>query len=109
MSRASFNPSASQKEDKQDKQDRQDMKETKDIEDPILSDWSDPGPTLEPFTPLAPAPTPDLNPPNRLRDALPPECLAQLHPVALLSRVYDPTSEECARDPNFFLDLEVIA
>ena len=44
---------------------------------------------------------------HRLRDALPPECLANTYPVALLSRVYDPLSRECLTDPNFFMDLEV--
>ena len=44
---------------------------------------------------------------HRLRDALPPECLAATHPIALLSRVYDPISLECLTDPNFFMDLEV--
>lgn len=52
----------------------------------------------------------NATPPNnahRLRDALPPECLAATHPIALLSRVYDPISLECLTDPNFFMDLEV--
>ena len=42
-----------------------------------------------------------------MRDALPPECLAASHPVALLSKVYDPSHPDCQDDPNFFGDLEV--
>ena len=48
-----------------------------------------------------------INTTHTLRDALPPECLANTYPVALLSRVYDPLSIECLTDPNFFMDLEV--
>jgi hypothetical protein len=46
--------------------------------------------------------------PNKLRDALPPECLSGDFPVALLCRVYDPMDSDCLNDPNFFNDLEVI-
>jgi hypothetical protein len=45
--------------------------------------------------------------PNKLRDALPPECLANTHPIALLSKVYDPSDVDSLTDPNFFCDLEV--
>lgn len=48
------------------------------------------------------------NAPNKLRDALPLECLSGEYPVALLCRVYDPTDSDCLNDPNFFNDLEVI-
>jgi hypothetical protein len=46
--------------------------------------------------------------PNKLRDALPPECLSGDYPVALLCRVYDPMDSDCLNDPNFFNDLEVM-
>ena len=44
---------------------------------------------------------------QRLRAALPVECLAGINSVTLLSNVYNPSDPASVSDPNVFVDLEV--